>query len=52
MTKAELSDELAKATGLTKQESAGIVETVFECITAALLKVNKVELRLTKVVGK
>jgi len=45
MTKAELSDELAKATGLTKQESAGIVETVFECITAALVKGNKVELR-------
>ena len=45
MTKADLSDELAKATGLTKQESAGIVETVFECITAALVKGNKVELR-------
>ena len=45
MTKAELSDELAKATGLTKQESAGIVETVFEGITAALVKGNKVELR-------
>jgi nucleoid DNA-binding protein len=29
MTKADLSDELAKATGLTKQESAGIVEAVF-----------------------
>ena len=45
MTKAELIDELAKATGLTKQESAGIVETVFECITAALVKGTKVELR-------
>ena len=52
MRKPELIDELAKATGLTKQKSAGIVETVFECITAALVKGNKVELRLTKVVGK
>ncbi len=45
MRKPELIDELAKATGLTKQESAGIVETVFECITAALVKGTKVELR-------
>jgi len=45
MTKPELIDELAKATGLTKQESAGIVETVFECITASLVKGTKVELR-------
>ena len=45
MRKPELIDELAKATGLTKQKSAGIVETVFECITAALVKGNKVELR-------
>ena len=45
MTKPELIDELAKAIGLTKQESALIVETVFECITAALVKGTKVELR-------
>ena len=45
MTKPELIDELAKAAGLTKQESAGIVETVFEGITAALVKGDKVELR-------
>jgi nucleoid DNA-binding protein len=45
MTKPELIDELAKAAGLTKQESAVIVETVFECITAALVKGHKVELR-------
>src|SRR5713226_8473224 len=45
MTKPELIDELAKAAGLAKQESAGIVETVFECITAALVKGTKVELR-------
>ena len=45
MTKPELIDELAKAAGLAKQDSAGIVETVFECITAALVKGTKVELR-------
>ncbi len=45
MTKPELINELAKAAGLAKQESAGIVETVFECITAALVKGTKVELR-------
>ena len=45
MTKPELIDELAKASGLTKQESAGIVEAVFECITAAVVEGNKVELR-------
>ena len=45
MRKPELIDELARAIGLTKQKSAGIVETVFECITAALVKENKVELR-------
>src|SRR6266849_6767843 len=45
MRKPELIDELAKATGLTKQESAVIVEAVFECITAALVKGTKVELR-------
>jgi len=31
MTKAELSDELAKATGLTKQESAGSLTDRFGC---------------------
>src|SRR5713226_9597790 len=45
MRKPELIDELAKATGLTKQKSAAIVEAVFECITAALVKGTKVELR-------
>ena len=45
MTKAELIDGLANATGLTKQASAGIVETIFESITVALVKGNKVELR-------
>jgi len=45
MTKPELIDELAKVAGLTKQDSAAIVETVFDCITDALVKGNKVELR-------
>ena len=45
MLKTELIVEMAKATGLTKQESAVILETVFEGITAALVKVTKVELR-------
>ena len=45
MKKPELIHELAKVTALTKQESAAIVETVFECITDALVQGNKVELR-------
>jgi len=45
MTKLELIDELAKVAALTKQESAAIVETVFDFITDALVKGNKVELR-------
>ncbi len=45
MTKPELIDVLAKAAGLTKEESAAIVETVFECITGALMRGEKVELR-------
>ncbi len=45
MTKLELIDELAKVAGLTKQDSAAIIETVFECIADALVKGNKVELR-------
>ncbi len=43
MTKPELIDELAKAAGLTKQESAMVVETVFECITGALVRGEKVD---------
>ncbi len=45
MTKLELIDELAKVAGLTKQDSAAIIETVFECIADALVKGNKVEIR-------
>ena len=45
MTKADLIDELAKAANLTKKESETIVNTVFENITEALAKGDKVELR-------
>ena len=45
MKKPELIHKLAKVTALTKQESAAIVETVFECITDALVKGDKVEFR-------
>lgn len=45
MTKADLIDELAKVSNLTKKESETIVNTVFENITDALAKGDKVELR-------
>ncbi len=45
MTKADLIDEVAKVSNLTKKESETIVNTVFENITDALVKGDKVELR-------
>ena len=45
MTKLELIDELAKVAALTKQDSAAVIETVFDRITDALVKADKVELR-------
>ena len=45
MAKADLIDELAKVSNLTKKESETIVNTVFENITDALAKGDKVELR-------
>jgi integration host factor subunit beta len=49
MTKAdlidELANELAKVSNLTKKEIETIVNTVFENITDALAKGDKVELR-------
>ncbi len=45
MTKAELIDELSKVCKLTKRESETIVETVFDSITEALARGDKVELR-------
>lgn len=45
MTKADLIDELSKVSNLTKKESETIVNTVFDSITEALAKGDKVELR-------
>jgi integration host factor subunit beta len=45
MTKAELIDEVSKVANLTKKETETIVNTVFDNITDALVKGDKVELR-------
>jgi integration host factor subunit beta len=45
MTKAELIDEVSKLSNLTKKETETIVNTVFDNITDALAKWDKVELR-------
>ncbi|MFZ1061457.1 MAG: HU family DNA-binding protein [Candidatus Rokuibacteriota bacterium] len=45
MTKADLIDELAKASNLTKKENETVVNIVFDTITEALAKGDKVELR-------
>jgi integration host factor subunit beta len=45
MTKAELIDEVSKLSNLTKKETETIVNTVFDNITDALAKGDKVELR-------
>lgn len=45
MTKADLIDEVSKVSNLTKKESETIVNTVFDNITDALSKGDKVELR-------
>ena len=45
MTKADLVDEVAKLSNLTKKETELIVNTVFDSITAALARAEKVELR-------
>ena len=45
MTKADLFDELSKVANLTKKQSEAIVDTVFESMTEALAKGEKVELR-------
>lgn len=45
MTKVDLIDELSKVASLTKKQSEAIVDTVFEGITEALAKGEKVELR-------
>lgn len=45
MTKAELIDAVASLASLTRKETELIVDTVFENITEALSKGDKVELR-------
>src|SRR2546426_11232416 len=45
MTRADLVDELSKAANLTKQDSEAVVDTVFEAITEALGRGDKVEIR-------
>jgi integration host factor subunit beta len=42
MTKAELIDEVSKLSNLTKKETETIVNTVFDNITDALAKGDKV----------
>jgi integration host factor subunit beta len=45
MTKAELVDEVAKVSELTRKHSEVIVDAVFTSILAALQKGDKIELR-------
>ena len=45
MTKADLIDEVSKVSSLTKKETETIVNTIFDNITDALSKGDKVELR-------
>lgn len=45
MTKAELVDEVARATELTKKDSETVVDTVFLTIKDAIHRGEKVELR-------
>ena len=45
MTKAELVEDVAKATELTKKESERLVELVFESIVETLNQGEKIELR-------
>ncbi len=45
MTRADLIEALAKVSNLTRKDSEAIVHTVFDTITLALVKGDKVELR-------
>lgn len=45
MTKAELVEEVARATQLTKKHAETIVNTVFDCIVESLKAGQKIELR-------
>jgi len=45
MTKAELIDEVSKVTSISKKDTETIVNTIFDNITDALARGDKVELR-------
>jgi integration host factor subunit beta len=45
MTKADLVDEVARVSNLTKKETELIVNTIFDAIATALSRAEKVELR-------
>ncbi len=45
MTKADIVDEIAKATGLTKRDTKEVVEGVFESIKASIAQGHRIELR-------
>ena len=45
MTKAELVEEVARATELTKKDSETVVDTVFQAIPDAINRGDKLELR-------
>lgn len=45
MTKADLVDEVIRVAGLSKREAEIVVQTVFEQITEALCRDDKIELR-------
>ena len=45
MTRADLIDELSKAFRFTERESEHIITTIFETMTEALVRGEKVELR-------
>ena len=45
MTKADIVDEIAKATGLTKIETKAVVDGVFSSIISAIASGKRIELR-------
>jgi nucleoid DNA-binding protein len=45
MTKADIVDEIAKATGLTKIETKAVVDGVFTSIIASIANGKRIELR-------
>ena len=45
MTKADIVDEISKATGITKIETKAVVDGVFSTIVAAIANGKRIELR-------